>query len=428
MPLSRRDCLKLAAAGAGWAAAQRTTCAADWPQFRGPGMQGVSGEPGLPTTWSATHNVAWQVELPGAGTSSPIVVGDQIVLTCYSGYNVAGQPAGQMADLQRHVVSLGRSAGRLQWRTEIPSRLPEQESIRDGHGYASSTPASDGERIYAFFGKSGVVALDMAGQLLWQTQVGDGLHGWGSAASPVLFGDLVIINASVESQSLVALHKRTGQEVWRARGIKESWNTPLLVKTPAGETELVVAIQGQVLGFDPVTGHKLWSCATDIQWYMVPSLVADQAIVYCIGGRTGGALAVRFGGRGDVTDTHRLWIGKKGSNVSSPVLHSRHLYWAHEQLGIVYCAEAATGAIRYEERLPRAGQFYASPLLADGKIYYLARNGRAFVVAAQPKFELLATNELGDGSAFNASPIAADGRLLVRSDRRLYTLAQAGGA
>jgi outer membrane protein assembly factor BamB len=397
--------------------------AADWPQFRGPAAQGTSSEAGLPTTWSASSNVAWKTELPGAGTSSPIVVGDQIVLTCYSGYNVPGQTAGNMSDLKRYVIALARRDGKLLWKTEVPSRLPEQETIRDGHGYASSTPASDGERIYVFFGKSGAAALDMAGKLLWQTNVGEGLHGWGSAASPVLHGNLVIINASVESQSLVALDKRTGKEIWRARGINDSWNTPLLVHIPSGETELIVAIMGQVLGFDPASGRKLWSCATDIKWYMVPSLVADRGIVYCIGGRTGGALAVKTGGRGDVTDTHRLWVGKKGSNVSSPVLHDGRLYWAHEALGIVYCAEATTGKILYEERLPRAGPFYASPLLAGGKIYYLTRNGRAFVVAAQPTFELLATNDLSDRSTFNASPIAIDGRLLLRSDRYLYALA-----
>ena len=143
-------------------------------------------------------------------------------------------------------------------------------------------------------------------------------------------------------------------------------------------------------------------------------------MVYCIGGRSGGALAVRIGGRGDVTDTHRLWVGKSGSNVSSPLVHQGHLYWAHEALGIVYCAELATGKTVYEERLPRAGQFYSSPLLGDGKIYYLTRNGRTFVVAASPQFKLLATNDLGERSTFNACPVAADGRLLLRSDAYLY--------
>lgn len=403
-------------------AASSMATAADWPQFRGSQGQGVSNEKGLPTTWSGAENVAWKVELPGAGTSSPIFVGDRIYLTAYSGFKVPGQGGGSMEGLKRHVLSLNRRDGKLLWNADIPSKLPEQETIRDDHGYASSTPVSDGELIYAFFGKAGVFALDLAGKIVWQADVGEGLNGWGSAASPILVGDHLIVNASVESQSLYALNKRTGKEVWRARGIKESWNTPIVVNPAEGKPELVVAIMGDVLGFDPATGEQLWNCKTDIAWYMVPSLVAEKDVVYCIGGRTGGGLAVRVGGRGDVTDTHRVWVGKKGSNVSSPCLHDGHLYWAHEQLGIVYCAELATGKIVYEERLPRAGQFYASPVLADGKIYYLTRSGKTFVVAAQPKFELLATNDFGERSTFNACPVVADGRLFVRSDKTLYCL------
>ena len=399
--------------------------AADWLQFRGTAGQGISTETGLPTTWSASENIVWKTAVPGAGTSSPIFVGDKIFLTAYRGYNVPGEGGGDMSQLERLVLCLNRNDGKLVWSTPVPSKLPEQETIRDDHGYASSTPVSDGQRLYVFFGKAGVFALDLAGKILWQADVGDGLNYWGSAASPILHGNLVIVNASVESQSLVAINKNTGKEVWRARGIKESWNTPIVVKTAAGKPEVVVAIMGDVLGFDPASGEELWSCDTDIGWYMVPSLVAEKDVVYCIGGRgSGGGLAVRVGGRGDVTDTHRLWIAQKGSNVSSPLVYGGHLYWAHESLGIVYCANLATGGVVYEERLPRAGQFYSSPVLADGKIYYTTRNGRTFVVAAQPKFELLATNDLGERSTFNACPVAADGRLFIRSDKTLYCLDQ----
>lgn len=406
---------------------QSTLVAADWLRFRGPDGQGISLERGLPTTWTATDNVVWKTELPGAGTSSPIFVGDQILLTCYTGFNVPGQPAGGMEELKRHVVSLRRSDGKLNWKTDVPSQLPEQENIRDGHGYASNTLVSNGQRVFAFFGKSGVFALDLQGKILWHTDVGDRLHGWGSAASPVLHDHLVIVNASVESESLVALDQATGREVWRKPDIKESWNTPVVVKTPSGRSDLVVAVFGKVLGLDPATGMQIWSCDTDISWYMVPSIVADRDVIYCIGGRTGGALAIRMGGEGDVTDSHRVWVGKKGSNVASPILHNGHLYFAHEGLGIVYCAEAATGRIVYEQRLPRADAFYASPLLADGKIYYITRSGRTFVVAANPKFELLATNHLEDRSVFNASPVVADGRLFLRSDHFLYCLDDANG-
>ncbi len=165
--------------------AARTAVAAEsWMQFRGPGGQGVTAETGLPTTWSGSDNVAWKTALPGPGTSSPILVGDKIYLTAYSGYNVPGEP-GEMEKLKRHLVCLGRQDGKLLWMKDIAARLPEQEEIRDDHGYASSTPASDGQRIYCFFGKSGVVAFDLAGKQLWQADVGSGLNGWGSADSPL---------------------------------------------------------------------------------------------------------------------------------------------------------------------------------------------------------------------------------------------------
>jgi len=398
--------------------------AESWMQFRGPGGQGVSSEKTLPTTWSATQNVVWKTPLPGPGTSSPIFVGDKIYLTCYSGYNVPGQ-AGDMQDLARHLVCLNRASGKLLWKKDFKAKLPEQDRIRDDHGYASSTPVSDGKAIYCFFGKSGAYAFDLAGNQLWQADLGDGLSGWGSAASPVLFENLVIVNASVESSKLFALNKSTGKEVWQIDEIKESWNTPVLAKSSAGRTELLVAVMGQVLGLDPKTGSQLWSCETRIPWYMVPSTVVEDGVSYWIGGRSGAAFAVRLGGKGDVSDSHRVWTGTTNSNVPSPLVHEGHMYWASDNQGIVYCAEAASGKIVYQERLPRADQFYASPILADGKIYYLTRSGKTFVVAASPDFKLLATNDLRSGDErgmFNACPVAADGRLLIRSDNYLYCI------
>jgi outer membrane protein assembly factor BamB len=398
--------------------------AESWMQFRGPGGQGVSSEKTLPTNWSATENIAWKTALPGAGTSSPILVGDKIYLTCYSGYNVPGQP-GEMSDLKRHLVCLNRKDGKLLWKNDIAAKLPEQERIRDDHGYASSTPASDGKAIYCFFGKSGAYAFDLSGKEIWKADLGDELNGWGSAASPVLFENLVIVNASVESSTLYALNKATGKEVWQLDNIKESWNTPVLAKTKDGKTELLVAVMGQVLGLDPKTGSQLWSCETKIPWYMVPSTVVEDGVSYWIGGRSGAAFAVRLGGEGDVSDTHRVWTGTTNSNVPSPLVHGGHMFWASDNQGIVYCAEAATGKIVYQERLPRADQFYASPILADGKIYYITRSGKTFVVAASPKFELLATNDLrsdDERGMFNACPVVADGRLLIRSDKHLYCI------
>ena len=308
------------------------------------------------------------------------------------------------------------------WKKDLVAKLPEQDKIRD-HGFAASTPAADNDAVYTFFGKSGVYAFDHSGKELWQADVGSRTNGWGSAASPVLYKDLLIINASVESDSLIVLDRKTGKQKWAVKGIKESWNTPIILQLPGGRTELVLAIQGKILAFDPDTGKELWSCKTDITWYMVPSLVHEDGIVYCLGGRSGIAgLAVKAGGSGDVTATHRLWTSNKGSNVSSPVVFKGHLYWTHEQQGIAYCAKADTGKIVYEERLPRAGQFYSSALLANGNLYYLSRDGKTFVLPAQPKFETPTVNDLSDRSIFNGCPVPFENKLLIRSDKFLYCI------
>lgn len=394
----------------------------DWPGFRGPDGMGISREKGLPLRWNLDQNIRWKKELPGAGSSSPIVFGDHIYLTCWSGYLVPGESRGSLDELKRHLVCLNRDDGRILWDRPVKAALPEQNQIRD-HGYAANTPAADSERVYTFFGRSGVFAHDHDSQELWHADVGSRTHGWGTSASPVLYRNLVFINASVESESLIALDRKTGQEKWRARGIKEAWNTPVIVKTASGGEELVVATHGKVFGFAPDSGEKLWSCDTDITWYMVPCAVSADGIVYVLGGRSGvAALAVRAGGRGDVTATHRLWTINKGSNVTSPVFHDGHLYWMHEKLGIAYCARAETGELVYQERVDRAGQIYSSTLLADDRLYYLNRSGRTFVVPAKPEFELLATNDLRDGGVFNASPAVTGKQLLLRSDKVLYCI------
>ncbi|MBL9136494.1 MAG: PQQ-binding-like beta-propeller repeat protein [Verrucomicrobiales bacterium] len=393
----------------------------DWPRFRGPGGQGISPGKGLPTTWSTERNVEWKAPLPGPGGSSPVTKGDRVFLTCYTGYAIPGTPGGDPGSLQRHLLCLELASGKLIWKHDVAAAQPEEPKVRD-HGYASSTPYVEADRVYVFFGKSGVLAYNHDGQKLWHADVGSATHGWGSASSPVVHGNLLLVNAAVESESLVALDKATGKELWRTGGMKESWNTPILVPVSEGRQELVVAILGKVLGLDPATGQSLWSCATGIGWYMVPSLLNDADTVYCIGGRTGGALAVRPGGRGDVTASHRRWTLNKGSNVPSPLLHEGHLYWLHENLGIAYCVEAATGKLVYEERIPNSGPFYGSPVLAEGRIYAFTRNGVGIVLKAQPRFELIARNELGDRSSFDASPAVAGHRLLVRSDKFLYCL------
>jgi len=395
-----------------------------WPCFRGPGGMGVSNASGLPLSWSDEQNMLWRIDLPGPGSSSPVVYGDRIYIASYSGYQVPGQQGGSLEDLRRHLLAVSKADGHVIWEKIVPAKLPEEKRIRD-HGYAAHTPAADEEGVVVFFGKTGVFAYDHKGNSVWQADVGDGTNGWGTGSSPVFYRDLVFVNASVESAALVALDRKTGRERWRAGGIKAAWDTPVIVKTTDGADELVMSIQRKVLAFDPLSGEALWSCDTDITWYMVPSVVAHNGVVYVLGGRSGTAgLAVRAGGRGDVTQTHRLWTSQKGSNVTSPVFHDGHLYWMHESRGIAYCAESQTGNLVYEQRLERAGQVYASALLAGDRIYYMNRRGKTFVVAAKPAFELLATNELSDGGKFDGSPAVDGNRLLVRSDKYLYCLGE----
>jgi outer membrane protein assembly factor BamB len=408
-------------APAQFASAKVTGSTKDWPYFRGPTGMGTSTATGLPITWSLDENIAWKTELPGAGASSPVTFGDRIYLTSYTGYFVPGNEEGSLDDLKRHLIALNRADGSIVWDKPVAAKLPEESKIRD-HGFAANTPAVDDERIYVFFGKTGVFAFDHSGTQLWQADVGEKTNGWGTSASPVLYKDLVFINASVESESLVALDRKTGKEKWRAGGVREAWNTPVVVTAKSGREELIVATQGKILAFNPETGAPLWSCKTDIGWYMVPSVVAHEGIIYALGGRSGVVgLAVRAGGDGDVTESHRLWTSTKGSNVSSPIYLDGHVYWANEQ-GIAFCAKADSGDVVYQQRLERAGQIYASALLADGKLYYVSRDGRTFVIAAKPEFEQLALNELRDRTVFNSGPVVDGSRLLIRSDKYLYCI------
>ena len=399
----------------------------DWPQFRGHGAHGRSDVKGAPLTWGDDKNIVWKTAMPGPGASSPITFGNKIFITAFTGFATSSREPGDMANLKRHLLCLNLADGKIIWDTPTPAEQPEQDRIRESHGYASSTPVADGERIYTFYGKSGAFAFDHNGKQLWNTKVGDKLNGWGSAASPVLYKDFLLVNAAVESDSLIALDKKTGKEVWRAPGATESWHAPVIVNVPGGKTEVVLAKNGKVLGFDPDAGTQLWSVKTGIPWYMCPTPVADAGIVYAIGGRTpNGTLAIRAGGKGDVTASHIVWKLNKGSNVPSPILHDGHLYFAHENLGMVLCVNAKTGELVFEERLePSPGQIYASPVLADGKIYFTGRSGRTIVVAAKPKFERLADNTLeANRGMFNSTPAMTGNRLLLRSNKALYCLGE----
>lgn len=403
----------------------RLSQAADWSQFRGPSGNGVSESTGLPTEWNSEKNIVWKAKLPGHGSSSPVLFGDQVFVTSYTGYGLTEEDNGNPADLRLHVISVNRDSGEIMW-DESVSPINEVQKITKrivDHGYASGTPACDETGVYAFFGTSGVVACDLQGKLKWQTDVGEGTAGFGSASSPILYKDFVIVNASIESSTVYALNKSNGEVAWKAENIERAWTTPSIVDVPGGKQELVVNQKNQIFGFDPDTGKKLWTCE-GIQDYVVPVVVQNEGILYCLGGRSNRSIAVRPGGKGDVTKTHKLWEVNVGANVTSPVYHDGHLYWASDR-GIAFCLNAKDGEVVYKNRLPTGARLYASIVLADGKLYVTTRDSGVIVLKAGPEYVELARNEIkSDDDLFNASPAVSAGSIFLRTNSYLYRIAE----
>ncbi len=380
-----------------------------------------------PTTWSGTENIAWKTKIPGKGSSSPIVVGDRIFLTSYTGYGISPEDPGEKTELRLHTVCFDRISGKQIWDQSIEASSNEQTFSRRvaDHGYASGTPACDGEVVVAFFGTSGAVGYDMEGNELWHNiDLGTKTAGFGSAASPVIHGDLVYVNASIECDTLFALNKKTGKTVWKKDNIVKCWSTPCLAKNERGETELVINQKFTVYGLNPQTGAELWQCS-GIEDYVVPIPIANNGIIYCLGGRSNKAMAIKLGGSGDVTDTHRLWMVNIGANVTSPILHEGHLDWASDK-GIANCLNAATGEPVFRERMPTKERVYASIVRGGDKLYLTTRDSGVWVLAAQPAFEVLALNKIdSDNSLFNASPAISDDQILMRTDKFLYCIGDA---
>lgn len=372
--------------------------------------------------------------MPGPGTSSPIVWGDHVYVTCYSGYGVSAEEPGRVDDLRRHLVCVDRDTGRILWQADVDSEAPVHgyDGFLALHGYASSTPTADETGVYVLFGSTGAAAFTHSGRLRWQRSLGKGVHGWGSSASAVLYKDFVILHADIEGRGLVALKKETGEEVWRVpTGGGDSWSTPALAKVD-GRDELIFHHSSgdptaRLASVSPATGEQLWQCNV-LKNYLCPSPVVVGETCYVLAYQRGAA--VRLGGRGDVSDSHVRWRTTKGTEICTPVYNEGHLYWAHQESGIAYCLDAQTGEVVYENRIePRPGKIYASGVLADGKIYYVSRENGTYIVAAGPEYRLLAHNRIAsDRSAFNATPAISGNRLLLRSRKFLYCIGEQGQA
>lgn len=418
-------------------AAPATLTPDNWPCFRGHDRLGIAapGNERVPLEWSDERNIAWKTALPGRGASSPIVWGESVYVTAYSGFEAEDNyPPDAAAKLVRHLLCVDRRTGKVRWKADLPStKVFEYGLAKFGrlHGFASSTPVADESGVYVFLGRGGVAAFEHTGKERWRVHFpAPREHNWGSASSPILHENLLIVHADVEVGALVAYDKQSGSEAWRAKtGAGDSWSTPLVVTTPAGP-ELVFhhsdfynseARTPKVAAVDPRTGAELWE-ASILKEYHCPSPVARDGIIYWLAHLK--AAAVRAGGRGDVTASHVAWTGTRGTEVCTPIVHDAHLYWTNEQSGIAYCADAKTGEIAYQERLePNPGRIYASGVLVADRIYYVTRKGGIFVVEAKPQFRLLAHNRIAsDTSQFNGTPAISRGQMFLRSDRFLYCI------
>ncbi len=392
-----------------------------WPRFLGPTGNNVFPAADVVTTWSDTEHLLWKKTLPGYGASTPILFDGKMYLTFYTGYGTGDD--GSREQLQNHLACLDPAQGDLLWDKAFAASSEERkyEGFVQEHGYCSASPVTDGKGLYAFFGCSGVVALTMSGEQRWQTNVGTKTHGFGSGASPVLYGDLLIVNASVESGDLVALRTSDGTEAWRATGIVMSWATPLLVTSPTGRDELIISMKNKLRAFDPSTGAELWSCDA-IEDYICPSPVAQDGIVYAIGGRKSAAVAVKTGGSGDVTQSHRLWKVDMGSNVPSPVIVDDLLVWV-DHSGKANAIKLETGEKVTQARLEDSGKTYATLTIAGDTMIAVTRDAGALVFERGAAFKPLAHNTFSDDSTvFNATPVVWNNRLYLRSNLAVYCI------
>lgn len=398
------------------------TWADNWPAWRGPGGLGITQEESVPLTWGPKKNIRWKVALPGPGNSTTIVWGDRVFLT----QSLEGGK-------RRAMIAFDRRDGKKLWQQELPCAV--EETTHPLNPPCSASPVTDGKTVFAHFFSAGVVAYDFAGKKLWHRDLGPVLSRWGNGSSPILYKDLLILfHGPGEPSFLIAFDKNTGKTVWKSdetainSPVFGSWSTPVILR--AGQRdELIMPLPGDKINgegyfkaYDPATGKPLWTCSgLGNEIYAMPVVSSKADLVVGISGHNGPLLAVRPGGNGDVTATHRVWqqTGKNPQRVGTGMIHEGRLYIA-DAPGFVECLEAETGKTIWKERLGE--QLWGSMLLAKGRLYLTSLEGTTFVFEAGPAFKLLAKNEMREPTY--AALAVSDGELFLRTHHGLYCIQQ----
>jgi outer membrane protein assembly factor BamB len=424
-----------------------STAETNWPQFRGPNAQGIATNANLPEHWSTTENVVWKAEIRGRGWSSPIVWGDRVFVTTAVNSGTTEQPkkglylGGERPNAPRpehewKVVCLDLASGKVRWE-HVVHRGPPSGPTHLKNSYASETPVTDGERVYACVGGVGVFCLDLSGREVWSKPIEPHKMraGWGTASSPVLHRDrLYLVNDNEEQSYLLALNKRTGKEIWRVeRDEKSNWSTPFVWENDQ-RCEIVTAGSGKVRSYD-LEGKLLW-------WFKGMSSItiatpyADRGLLYVTSGfivdRSRPVYAIRPGGSdeislqpGQTNNSSIIWCQPTAAPYNPTTLVYDGRLYVLRDLGELSVFNARTGELLYNRQtLPQGLHFTASPWAADGRVFCLNEDGVTFVVRAGDRFEVLQTNKLAEDDMCLATPAVAGGRLLIRSAGRLYCIGQ----
>ena len=421
--------------------------AENWPGWRGPGGRSVSSESSFPVSWDAT-NVRWKTPIPGRGHSSPIVWGDRVFLTTsIEGDVVAGREkkpehkfGGEVfihPDMVSHdrkqtmkVIGLDAKSGKVLWQ-HIAYEGPVADGRHRKGSFASATPVTDGRHVFVFFGTEGLYAYSVDGALKWKKDLGEiRTLGLGYATSPLLSGDLVIVQCDEdngEKSFIAAFDKATGKEAWRqSRKVQSSWATPVLADV-GGRAELITAGSEFTIAYDPQTGRELWR-TKGVGSNAIPSPVYGDGIVYVTAGYpTKSVLAIRHGRPATAGSNNAgasaeiLWTRARGTAyVTSPILVGDSLYISTDR-GVLTNLDAKTGEARYEGgRVPVPASFTASMVAFGDKILQASEDGDVFVIQAGPTHKVIATNHLGE--PILASPALSNGVIYIRGEQHLYAI------
>jgi len=386
----------------------RVAVAENWPAWRGARGIGVSNESQLPTRFSPSENVAWKTSLPAPGNSTPIIWDQRVFVTCQN-------DGGKI----RSLICFDRKNGKKLWQHDVP--YPHQETSHNDNPFCSGSPTTDGTLVYASFDSAGVVACDLDGNVVWQRNLGKLTHVFGPASTPVLYKHLLIIHRGPgDPTHIIALDKKTGKTVWDTpeKGINDklygSWSTPVIYRV-GDHDEFALSMPGQLKGFDPLTGKELWTC-DGLGPSNYPDTVVGDGVLIGVSGFQKSMMAVRMGGRGDITKDYRLWhVEMTQQRVGSGVVRDGHLYVSNAP-GIAECIEVKTGQSVWKERL--GGNLWGSMLLAGDRLYVSNTQGEIFILAASPQYRLIAQNSMEEHIKASLAP--SDGQLFIRTYKNLY--------